>query len=157
MQWLSVGGFLAEDSPAFEPVAGFHERVGGPVVVIRSKVAERTDRHLSRTFVPQEPSSEEADFLLPHQSSHFPVGGHPGARGEHRADSEEKSSDLESKAHVSALGVEELLLSEEVLLGGFNNLVASQVLGGGSLPGALEVRVPDSDSIVSGVGVCHCF
>ena len=56
---------------------------------------------------------------------------------------------------MATLSVVELFLSEEMLLWGLDDLVSGVVSLVGCLPFIVERLVPDTDSIMSGVGQSH--
>ena len=121
------------------------------MVVISSGVSHLVDRHPSRSGVSQGSCAKEAEPFLPSEAATLPVRRHSRGHGKDTANSEEQAQHLDDKTTVAALSVEELLLSEEVLLRGSNNFVSSRVLVGVSLPVVIEIWVPDSQSVVGGV------
>ena len=101
------------------------------MVVVSLAVTEGSDARLGTEIVGNKGGTTEADPLVPVEVTLDEVGAHAGRRGENGADTEENDGSLKGKTGVATLNFEELILSEQVLLGAHNDLISS--LGSGSL------------------------
>ena len=123
------------------------------MVVVGGAVTEGSNAGLGTKIVGNEGGATEADPLVPVEVALDEVGAHAGRRGENGADTDEDDGSLKGETGVATLSLEELILREQVLVGGLNDLISglgSSVL---SLPAGIVESVQGTEPVVRGVRV----
>ena len=106
----SVSWSLAQDLSSFPSVAGLHEVVGHPVVVVLLSITEGFNRDEMSNSVSDEGGSEDGCPLLPSEGTCLEVRSHSWAGSEDCSSSTNETEHLDGETSVTTLSLEEVSL-----------------------------------------------